>query len=451
MAKDLRSFIREVERAAPEEILRVKKKVSARYEISAMVMALQSRKRFPILIFEKVDETSFPVVVNVNATRKRLALALETEEKNLVQELRKREERFIEPVFVETGPVKENVFLPPEMNLFSLPIPTHFSRDGGPYLCSGLVIMKDPDTGIYNVSYHRMQLKEKDKLGISLHSRRHSFDIFRRQEKKGEPLQVAIAVGYHPALALGAVAKGDIDTDEYQVIGGLLGEPLELVRGSVNDLWIPARAEIVIEGEILPEVREPEGPFAEFPGYYSGRSTQNVLKVKAINTRNGAFYQDLTPGRAAEHYLLCAVPRESSIFKFVKSCVPTIKGVCMPYSGVGAYHCYLSIDQSAAGQAKEAIFAAFAHDHFLKLAICVDDDIDVYDEEQVLWAVATRMQPAEDVFIVKNVMGCILDQTSDNGLTSKMGIDATKPLSGFSEPCEVPQEAMKKVLTEFGL
>lgn len=451
MAKDLRTFIGDVERTAPEEILRVKKTISARYEISALVMALQSRKRFPILIFEKVEGSSYPVIVNVNATRRRLALALGTEERKLIPELRKREERFIEPVFVENGPVKEHVLLSAEVNLFTLPIPTHFSRDGGPYLCSGLVIMKDPDTGIYNVSYHRMQLKEKDKLGISLHSRRHSFDIFRRHERRGEPLPVAIAVGYHPALALGAVAKGDIDTDEYRVIGGLLGEPLELVKGSVNDLWIPARAEMVIEGEILPEVREPEGPFAEFPGYYSGRSTQNVLKVKAINTRKDAFYQDLTPGRAMEHYLLCGVPRESSIFKFVKSCVPTIKGVCMPYSGVGAYHCYLSIDQSAAGQAKEAIFAAFAHDHFLKLAICVDDDIDIYDEEQVLWAVATRMQPAEDVFIVKNVMGCILDQTSDNGLTSKMGIDATKPLSGFSAPCDIPEEAVKKVLTEFDL
>jgi len=451
MAKDLRRFIDDLQRIAPQEIRRVTKRISAKFEISAFVMELQRQKKFPVLVFEEVDNSEFPVIVSVNSTRKRLAMALETEERNLVQELRKREENLIEPVCIDKAPIKENVILGEDVNLFSLPIPTHFSGDGGPYICSGLVIMKDPDTGIYNVSYHRMQLKEKNRLGISLHSRRHAFDIHRRMERKGKPLEVAIAIGCHPALALGAVAKGDIDTDEYKLIGGLLGEPLEVTPGSINDLLIPAQAEIVIEGEILPEVREPEGPFAEFPGYYSGRSTRNVVVVKAINYRNGAAYQDLTPGRAAEHYILGAVPRESSIFKFVRKCVPTIKGVHMPYSGVGAYHCYLSIDQSAAGQAKEAIFAAFAHDHFLKLAICVDDDIDIYDEEQVLWAVATRMQAHKDIFIVKNVMGCILDQTSDEGLTSKMGIDATKPLVGFSAPCAIPNETTQKVIREFDL
>ena len=443
--QDLRSFLELVKKENPEEVLYIGERISSKHEITAFVMALEEKNQYPIIIFKNVDGLEFPLIVNVHATRKRLALALNTNEKGLIYELRKREETLIKPKIVATGPVKEKVVIGKEIDLYKLPIPWHFESDIGPYICSGVVITKDPDSGIYNASFHRMQLKGKNKLAISLHSRRHTFEYFRRAEEAGKPLEVAIVLGYHPALALGAVAKGNINTDEYEVMGGILGCPLELTKASVNDLLIPAQAEMVIETEILPDKREPEGPFAEFPGYYSGSSTNNVMQVKAINYRQGAYYQDITPGRAKEHLRLVSVPRESSTFKLIQQCVPTVKDVCMPMSGSGAYTCYISLRKTAEGQGKNAIFAALAHDHFVKLAVVVDEDINVYNEEEVMWAVATRMQADKDVFIIKNVMGCMLDHTSNKGLTAKMGIDATRNLDNLTPMCQVSRKALNSV------
>jgi UbiD family decarboxylase len=169
------------------------------------------------------------------------------------------------------------------------------------------------------------------------------------------------------------------------------------------------------------------------------------MHVKAINYRQGAYYQDITPGRAKEHLRLVSVPRESSAFKFIQQSVPTVKDVCMPMSGSGAYTCYISLRKTAEGQGKNAIFAALAHDHFIKLAVVVDDDINVYNEEEVMWAVATRMQADKDVFIIKNVMGCMLDHTSNNGLTAKMGIDATRNLDNLTPICQVSRKALNSV------
>jgi len=198
------------------------------------------------------------------------------------------------------------------VDLGLLPIFRHFSEDGGPYITNGIVVAKDPDTGVRNASFHRMQLRGPNRLGTSLHSRRHLWDYQRRAEEHGQALAVSVVVGAHPLFHFGAgLWKGPIEVDEYEVAGGFFGEALEIVPGVTVPVEAPAEAEIVLEGRILSGVREPEGPFAEFTGYASERSTQHVLEVTAILHRRDAIYQDIVGGISAEHTTLLAVPQEA--------------------------------------------------------------------------------------------------------------------------------------------
>lgn len=452
MVKDLRSFVQLLERIAPTEVVRVKERVDPRYEITAYALEYERRKRFPVLIFDRVGDYRLPVITNVHATRERHALALETDRDRLVDEYTKREASLIPPKRVSNGPVKERIFLGEDVNLTELPIPTHFKQDAGAYITAGIIAARDPDNPERtNASFHRMQVKDRNKLGVSLHSRRHLWDYQRRAEEKGKPLEIAVIIGVHPAVAFGGTWSGPLQTDHYQVMGGFLGEPLETVHCETVDLDVPARAEIVLEGEILPKVREPEGPFGEFTGYVSRRSTQHVIMLRAICRREDAIFQDVVPGFSAEHSTLLGVPHEAQIYRALKATVPTVKAVSYPVSGTCRFHCYISMKKAAEGQPKNAIFLALAEDHSIKLVVVVDDDVDVYSESEVLWAVATRMQADEDVFIVPGVMASMLDPSNKEGLSAKMGIDATRPLSGWAaEKCTIPDNVAESVRARIG-
>ena len=439
----LASFVEDVEKRDPKSVIRIKREISPKYEIQAIVKEFEHKS--PILIFEKVKgHSEFTVITNVFAERERFALALDTDVQNLHKEWMKREKNLIKPKMVNYAPVKEVVLTGNEVDLYRFPIITHFEQDAGPYITSGILVAKDPETGIRNASFHRLQLKGKDKLGVSLHSRRHLWIYQKKAEEKGEPLEVAVVIGAHPTFALGGIWKGPIDVDEYEVIGGFMGEPLPVTNCETIALEVPAYAEIVLEGEILPNTREPEGPFSEFTGYASTRSTQHVLKIKGILSRKNPLYQDISAGFTKEHLLLLAVPQEIGAYQAIKSAVPSVKAVSYPISGACRFHCYISIKKSAEGEAKNAIFAALGNDLSLKLVIVVDDDINVFNESEVLWACATRMQGDEDILIMPNCMGAILDPSNKDGITAKVGIDATKPLDWTAKKLTLPQEAIDK-------
>ena len=214
-----------------------------------------------------------------------------------------------------------------------------------------------------------------------------------------------------------------------------------MVPGVTVPVEAPAEAEFVLEGKILAGTREPEGPFAEFTGYASERSTQHVIEVTAITHRRDALYQDIVGGISAEHTQLLAVPQEARMLKVMRGQYPSVRGVSYPHSGTCRLHCYISMKPSAEGQAKNAAMTAFGEDLALKLVVVVDDDVDVFDEGDVLWAVATRMQADRDVFVVPNMMGAILDPSTRAGTTAKMAIDATRPLGVYPRRHTVPDEA----------
>ena len=431
---DLRTYLESVRRAAPDRLLEVTDKHDIRLEVCAMIADLEKRKRDPLVLFSHIDNLSgepseFPLLMNVFASRAACAAALglapEQAGRELMIEFQAREARRETPVVVsaDDAPVKQVKMDP---NLHFLPVLTHHVADRGPYLTMTWSA-RDPDTGIYNSSFHRCYVRDPNHV-VMFFERRHLWDYYVRAEQRNEALPVACVVGHHPAYYLGNCILNGIADDEYESIGGLMGEPLRLVASETfgDELLVPADAEMVIEGRVLPHQRDAEGPFGDFTGLYGAAGEAPVVEVTAITHRRGAYCMDILAGHR-DHRLLGAVPKEGSIYRKVRAVVPTVDSVCLPMSGAGRFHCYISIDKRCEGEAKLAAMAAFTGSELLKHVVVVDADIDVYDEEQVLWAVATRVDAATDVSIIDRVKGSRLDPVhlgQDWG--SKLIIDACR-------------------------
>ena len=430
--QDLRSFVAAYERACPDEVIRVAEPVSIEEDVMAVVLEYERRRRYPILLFEKVAGHDIPIVCNVVASRRALAFSLGVGERGLAAEYARRIKDYVKPVIVPDPPFRHRTVTGAAVDLTRLPIPRYFPGDAGRYLTAGMLVARDPDTGVETEGYHRFQVKGRDRMGVSLHSRRRMFEYQRRAEAKGKPLPCAIVLGLHPLVSMGSLAYPPADVGKFEVVGGLLGEPLQVSPCATIDLSVPASAEIVVEGEILPGVREPEGPFGEFTGYVSRRSTEHVFVAKAIAMRERPWFQSIGSGRAGDHITTLGLIREAEIANALTRVIPNVRGVHVPLSGTSSFTAYVSITQSRPGEAKHVIPIVLGVDHYLKLVIVVDDDIDVFDESEVLWAVATRMQADRDLVVIPGSLGAMLDPSADDrGVTAKLGIDATRP---FGEP-----------------
>jgi 2,5-furandicarboxylate decarboxylase 1 len=449
MTKDLRGFIAELEANSPEDVVRITKPISPRYEISALLTHLEKRKRFPLLFCENVESSSkAPVVINAQASRRLMALALKCNPEELARRFSERQSKPIKPVEVNDAPVHEVIKVADQADLNQIPILTHYDVNAAPYITAGIVVATDPETGVRNTSYNRLMMAGKRELRIFMAIGRHLWTLHNRLENRNESLPIAIVIGVHPLFSLGAQALTPADEDEYAVIGGMMSEALRLVKAKTVPILVPADAEIILEGKILPHVRRMEGPFGEFTGHAVPQDERQVIEVTAITHRKHYIFQDIHAGYT-EHKLMGAVPREAALLKAVRQTVPTVKNVCMPVSGNCRFHAYISIAKRTPGQAKNAICAAFAADMLLKHVVIVDDDIDVFDEEQVLWAVSNRFQADRDLVVVANAQGSELDPSAGpGGVNAKMGLDATKPSTGFSPELRVPDEVMKRIRLE---
>jgi len=442
--QDLRSFVAAYERAHPGEVVRVTDRVSLEEDVMAVVLEYERRRRYPLLVFEKVADHDIPIVCNVVASRSALAFALGVDERGLAPEYARRIKDYVKPAVVPDPPFRHRVLTGPALDLPRLPIPRYFPGDAGRYLTAGMLVARDPDTGVETEGYHRFQLKGRDRMWVSLHSRRRMFEYQRRAEAKGRALPCAIVLGLHPLVSMGSLAYPPADVGKFEVVGGLLGEPLQIAPCTAIDLHVPASAEIVIEGEIPPGVREPEGPFGEFTGYVSRRSTEHVFVAKAVAMRERPWFQSIGSGRAGDHITTLGLIREAEIANALGRVIPNVHGVHVPLSGTSSFTAYVSIAQSRPGEAKHVIPIVLGVDHYLKLVVVVDDDIDVFDESEVLWAIATRMQADRDLVVISGSLGAMLDPSADErGLTAKLGIDATRPFGQpFAEKLVMSPEKM---------
>lgn len=426
--QDWRSFIERVEKSGSSQVLRVQGSVDPAHEITAFMTEMEKSGRSPVVVFENVKGSSVPVVTNLSGSRSRLAMAFNVGEKEIWQEYSRRMKTPLPEKVVKDSPARERILGGDEVDILNFPILTHFQDDPAPYLTAGLIVSADPDTGVTSLGYHRLMVKGKNKMGISLHSRRRLWDYQRRAEEKGRNLPVACVLGVHPLVSLSSIGVIPLQVGKYEATGGLLGEPFEVIEGIKAPLKIPAWAEIVLEGEILAKVREPEGPFGEFTGYSSFRSTQHVFIAHTLYHRKDPLYQSICAGLSAEHNTLLALPREADLFQALSRTVPGLQAVNVPLSGCGLFHAYISIRRTAEGQAKQAILTALGLDHCLKLVVVVDEDVDIFNEAEVLWALSTRFQADRDLVTVPGAMGVILDPSaSDEGLSCRIGMDATKP------------------------
>jgi UbiD family decarboxylase len=425
-------------------VIRVSESVSIEEDLMALVLEYERRRRYPILIFDRVAGHDIPIVCNVVASRRALAFALGVDERGLAAEYARRIKDYVKPVVVPDPPFRHRTLTGPALDLATLPIPRYFPGDAGRYLTAGMLVARDPDTGVETEGYHRFQLKRRDRMGVSLHSRRRMFEYQRRAEAKGKALPCAVVLGLHPLVSMGSLAYPPADVGKFEVVGGLLGEPLQVAPCATIDLHVPASAEIVIEGEILPGLREPEGPFGEFTGYMSRRSTEHVFVAKAIAMRERPWFQSIGSGRAGDHITTLGLIREAEIANALARVIPNVRGVHVPLSGTSSFTAYVSIAQSRPGEAKHVIPIVLGVDHYVKLVIVVDDDIDVFDESDVLWAVATRMQADRDLVVISGSLGAMLDPSADDrGVTAKLGIDATRPFGqSFAQKLVMSSEKM---------
>lgn len=453
----LRTYLGALEGDHPEWVVHVTKPVDpARFQVTAVLQQLEHRGRFPLVVFDRPltlhgEPSPFPLVTNVYATRERCALALglrpDQAHQELALEYARREALRIPPLLIPSteAPVKEVVRTGDAADLRRFPIVRHHRMDAGPYIDMASV-MRDPESGAYNLAFLRNQYKGPRKLGVHM-SPRHNWQIARRHEEAGRPTPVAIVVSHHPAFYIGALNVSPFGEDDYEIIGSIAGNPLRLTPSETwgRDFLVPADADVVIEGEIPPGVREVEGPFGEFPGTYGPQRVRWVVDVKAITHRADAMYQDIFVGHR-DNWVLGSFPKEGSIFNRIKGVVPTVKAVHLPTSGVGRFHCYISIDKKVDGESKQAALIALGAVDFVKHVFVVDSDVDVFREEEVLWAVATRVQADQDVDIIKNVKGATLDPSqTDDIMGAKMIIDATRPVRRpFEARIEVPREVVQE-------
>lgn len=444
MGEDFRSFLQEMETTKEGGFVRISKEIDTRHELAAIVTKLEQERHIPLLFFEKVKGHAMPVVVNCYADRGRVARGFGVSKRDLTQRVAHAYQHPIPPVEIAQGPVQEEVYQGTEVDLHKLPAMVYHDTDAAPYITAGIVFAKDPDSGSYNLSYNRLMVKGKDRLGIFMTVGKHLNAIFMKMEERKRPLEIAVSIGNHPAWAIGALAIGPYEENELGIIGGLKGSPLEMVKCKTVDLLVPAGAEIILEGEVEPFVREPEGPFGEFTGYAIGSGKNPVIRVKAITCRRNPIYQDICGGSHREHLTMATIPMEANYFRVIKGAVPEVEAVRV----AAPFTLIISMRKKYEGQARTALIAAFGADLYLKHAIAVDHDVDISDLQRVFWAVATRVQASRDIFIIPRARGSSLDPSAEPlGVTDKMGIDATaKPsLENFSPINTIPREVMDRI------
>ena len=386
---------------------------------SQKATALMSEDQDRTVVFDSFNGGK--AVGNLFSTRKKIAEAMGIDQKDIVESLLSAIDSPCDTELTDEPEFKAQSL---GTDLLKLPICKYFPEDGGRYISSGIIVSEYG--GKKNVSFHRMMIMDKDSIAVRLVPR-HLFTMFNNAKKDGKELKISICIGARPEVLLAAATSLGYDTDELTVASSLCkctsGKALKVGRTD-NGLLVPSECDYVLEGRITFDTAK-EGPFVDITGTYDYVRDQPVIKIDKIWACKDPYFQFILPG-GNEHYLFMGLPREPMIYKTVKQAVPRTHAVRLTEGGCCWLNGVVSITKNKEGDGMNAIMAAFTGHPSMKNVIIVDEDIDIFDDQQVEWAVATRFQ-ADRLFIINGAAGSSLDPSSE-GTTSKMGIDATIPL-----------------------
>jgi 2,5-furandicarboxylate decarboxylase 1 len=396
--------------------------VSLQFELAAIAKRLDGSKA---TVFSSPGGHPMSVISGLVSDRKWIAEAMGVEASGLLQRFQDAARNPIPWKEITQAPAQEVVHREPDIQSL-LPVPTHNELDSGAYITAGMLISRNPRTGIQNAAIHRHQISGPDRLGALLLPR-HTLAFQHMAEEAGQDLPVAIVIGVDPLTLLSSQAIAPLDQDELEIAGALHGTPLEVVKCLSNEVRVPAHAEIVIEGHILARDRAPEGPFGEFPQYYGDRAERHVIAVDLVTHRRMPLFHTIVGG-GLEHLLLGGIPREATILNFLQQNFPSVRDVHLAPGGTCRYHLYVKMRKRFEGEAKNVIAGAFAAHYDIKHVVAVDEDVNIHNPQDVEWAVATRFQADRDLVILPQSMGSKLDPSTREGIGAKMGLDATKPL-----------------------
>jgi UbiD family decarboxylase len=424
LIKDLREYLQLLEDhgwldriTAPAELL----------EIPA-VMKEQEKKERTVLL-ENIKGYPYPLVNNLFGSRNFLAQLFDCSREDVVKIFARRYTETIEPVLVSSGPVQEIVLTGKDVDIRQFPFIVHGAKDAGRYITGAVVIAKDPENGVRNCSFNRMQLKGPDKTGIRMSPTQDLESYYKKAVAKNQRLEIAAVIGNHPLDLLAAACGPPRDVDELGIAGSLRQEPVELVKCKTVDLEVPARAELVLEGYINPGELEPEGPFGDFMEFYIPVMDNQVFHITAITMRPRPIIQVIGAGSRDDATLL-GTPREAQLYKVFKENNADVQAInvnlCNNY-----LTCAVAIRKQLEFEPKNLLMAAFGSFKFLKNCVIVDHDVNVFDPAEVWWAMSTRLRAEKGVMVIPNAVGFGRDVHGIH--TAKLGIDATAPLGAWEE------------------
>jgi 2,5-furandicarboxylate decarboxylase 1 len=405
--------------------------VDPHLEVAAIMKKLDGG---PALLFTAVDGYDTPVIGNLLSCQANCEAAFGIDFNGIRAFVGRALGEPKPPVLVERAPAQERVHTSGIDLARLLPALHHTAADAGRFVTAGIVIVRDPDTGTYNASYHRLQLTGAGRTGVKLDYGRHLRLAFERAKRKGESLPIAVCIGSDLALHYTAATMGSQmpeHADELAVAGGLCGRPLPVVKGVSQDLLIPAETEIVLEGRMLADETVTEGPFGEFVGYLSPADQAPVFEVTAVTHRERPIYHAIN-GYGRETIMLRKYVLEASLLKVLQAAVPIVTDAEMTAGGLHRFHAVVQVKKATPqhdGLQRNAIFASFGALKDLDLVIVVDEDIDIRDPHDVEYALATRMEASRDLVVMPAARGHEYIRVGQNGIRAKLGIDATVPFA----------------------
>jgi UbiD family decarboxylase len=454
---DLREFLKVLEEE--HELTKVKLEVDPRHELGAICKIHNERASSPALLFESVKGHEIPVVGQLLASDRRVALALGLSQGNVFDETVSRASKPIAPRRVSQGACQEVVYEGAEVDVTRLPLCTNNPKDGGPYITAGHVIIKDPEYG-NNLAIYRMMLVSKNEVTIRFTPGHDGHDFIKNAEKRGQKtFEVAVCVGVPPAVYVASQFEPRAGVYELEIAGGLAGEAVDVVKCRTIDLEVPALAEIILEGELaVPAKTGDEGPFGEFCGYTTAQvPNERIMTIKAVTHRRKPIYHNIWLGKPPhEHLYVDALTYAVAAYQELKPAYPALKKAYAPPWGVSIV-LILQLEKRLMrpGIVNNILAASlYTRSGKWKHVIVVDEDINIEDPNEVLWALTTRFQPATDMFVIpRSITSSLEPSATVEGLTSKLMLDLTvkENFRGeVAEPTDSMRQAVLRRWKEYG-